>query len=135
MKKFLLSTLVMIAGLILLAAGARAETGTVVVHIDEDFVAGGKALPAGTYTVSHSALHTNQTLLLRGENDSVFLIPSTHGEASSGPVKVTLTRAGDVYYLSEVATDLAVYTFPTPRAQTRAGKGEDQELKRASGAN
>ena len=40
MKKFLLTTLIMIAGLFTLAAGAQAQTGTAVVHIKEDFVAG-----------------------------------------------------------------------------------------------
>jgi hypothetical protein len=134
MKKYLLTTLIMIAGLILLAAGAQAETGSVVVNISEDFVAGGKTLPAGTYRFSQLSPETDLTLLLRGEKDSVYLLPSTHGQASAGPLKVKLTRAGDVYYLSEVTTELAVYTFTAPSAQTHAAKLKE-DSKPASGAN
>ena len=134
MKKFLLSTLIMIVGLFTLAAGARAETGTVVVHLNEDFVTGGYTVPAGTYKV-YEGSSTGQTLILRGENRSVFLIPSTHYQASPGQLKVKLTRAGDVYYLSEVATDLGVYTFPAPRALTRTANVNEQDLKPASGTN
>ncbi|MBZ5658486.1 MAG: hypothetical protein LAO56_24810 [Acidobacteriia bacterium] len=43
-----------------------------------------------------------------------------------------LTRAGDVYYLSEVATDLGDYTFPAPHALTRTAQVKDQD---ASGTN
>lgn len=134
MKKFLLTTLVMI-GLFTLAAGAWAETGTIVVHINEDFVAGGATLPAGTYKVDEGQSATGQTLTLRGEKGSVFLIPSTHDYASPGQLKVKLRRAGDVYYLSEVATDLGHYTFLAPRELTRTAKVKDQDLKSASGAN
>ena len=135
MKKYLLTTLIMIAGLILLSAGAWAETGSVVVNISQDFVAGGKTLPAGTYTVSQGSPQTDLTLLLRGEKDSVYLIPSTHGQAPSGPLKVKLTLAGDVYYLSEVTTEIAVYTFTAPSAQTHAARLKTQDSKPASGAN
>jgi hypothetical protein len=135
MKKFLLTTLIMIAGLFTLAAGARAETGTIVVHINEDFVAGGKALPAGTYKVYEGSPAWNSTLILRGEKGSVVLMPSTRGQAFLGQLKVKLTRAADVYYLSEVATDLGVYTFPAPRALTHTTKVKDQDLKPASGTN
>jgi hypothetical protein len=135
MKQFLLTTLIMIAGLFTLAAGARAETGTVVVHINEDFVAGGKTLPAGTYKVYQDSPGTSQTLILRGEKDSVFLIPSTHGQALYGQLKVKLRRVADVYYLSEVATDVGVYTFLAPRALTRTAKMKSQDLRPSSGAN
>ena len=136
MKKFLLTTLIMIAGLFTLAAGtARAETGAVVVHINEDFVAGGQTFPAGIYKVYQGSPVTGLTLILRGEKRSVFLIPSTCNQAFPGQLNVKLTRAGDVYYLSEVATDLGVYTFPTPRALTRTAKVKGQALEPASGTN
>ena len=134
MKKFLLTTLIMIAGLFTLAAGtARAETGAVVVHINKDFVAGGETFSAGTYKVYQASPEAGQTLILRGEKRSVFLVPSTRKQAFPGQLNVKLTRAGDVYYLSEVATDLGVYTFPTPRALTPTAKLKDQDLERASG--
>jgi len=135
MKKFLLTTLIMIAGLFTLVSGAWAQTGTVVAHIDEDFVAGGATLPAGTYRVFEGPSAAGQTLTLQGEKGSVFLIPSTLDHASPGQLQVKLRRAGDVYYLSEVATELGVYTFPAPPALTRTAKVKDQDLSPASGTN
>jgi hypothetical protein len=135
MKKFLLTTLIMIAGLFTLAGAARAQTALVVVHMNEDFVAGGKILPAGTYKVYEGSPAWSQTLILRGETDSVVLMPIMHDHAFPEQLKVKLTRAGDVYCLSEVATDLGDYTFPAPRALTPTAKVEDQNLKPASGTN
>jgi hypothetical protein len=62
MKKFLLGTLVMIAGLIAgvlaLTAIARAETGGVVmIHINQDFIAGGEAFFPQEHTGCIRALH------------------------------------------------------------------------------
>ena len=135
MKKFLLTTLITLVGLFTLAAGAQAATGTLVVHINEDFVAAGKTLAAGTYKVYEESPATGQTLILRGEKGSVFLIPRTYGQDSLGQFKVRLKRVGDVYYLSEVTTDLGVYTFPAPRGLTRTAKVKGQDLKPATGAN
>jgi hypothetical protein len=129
MKRFLLTTLMMIAGLCTLAAKAPAQTSTLVAHINEEFVAGGKTLPAGTHTVYLGSPAAGQPLILLGEKSSVFLIPSMHNQGVPGQFKVNLTRMGDVYYLSEVATDLAVYTFPAPRALTRAGKLNNHDSK------
>jgi len=133
MKKFLLTTFITMAGLFPLAAGAQAETGTVVVHINQDFVAGGQSLAAGAYTVSEDSAATGQTLILRGEKGAVFLIPGTHEQVTPGQLKVKLRRVGDVYYLSEVATDLGVYTFAAPRART--AKAKEQDLAEVSGSN
>ena len=105
------------------------------VQINEDFVAGGATLPAGTYKVYRGTPETGQTLTLRGAKGSVYLIPRTHDAAFSGPLNVKLKRMGDMYYLSEVTTDLGVYTFPAPRSLTRMAKAKDQELKPASGGN
>ncbi len=135
MKKFLLGTLIMIAGLFTLAAGARAETGGVVVHIDQDFVAGGEAFPAGTYKVYQGSPETGQTLLLRDKESGtlVFLLPSSHDGTFAGPLEVKLTRAGDVYYLSELVTELGAYTFSPPHTLTRSAKAKDGIA--ASGSN
>ncbi len=142
MKKFLLGTLVLIAGLIAgvlaLTAGARAETGVVVtVHINQDFIAGGKAFSGGTYKVYQGSPQTGQWLILRCEETgaSVFLLPSTHDGAFPGQFEAKLTRAGSVYYLSEVATDLGVYTLPAPHALTQTAKKKDHDKMAASGSS
>ena len=125
MKKFLLGTLVMVAGLFALASGARAETNSVVtIHINQDFIAGGKTLAAGTYKVYQGSPETGQWLILRSKETgaSVFLLPSTHDGIFPGQFQAKLRRAGNVYYLSEVVTDLGVYTFPAPQALTQTAK-------------
>ena len=133
MKKFLGSTLITIAGLFTVPTGARAQASTVVVHIRQDFIAGGKAFPAGTYKVYQDWPQTGQALILQGEEASVFLLPCTHDGSFAGETEVKLTRAGDVYYLSEIVTELGAYTFSVPPALTRTTKAYDQESKAAGG--
>ena len=138
MKKFLLGTFVMIAGIVALVPGARAETGGgVMVHINHDFIAGGKALSAGTYKVYQGSPETGQWLILRSKETgaSVFLLPSAHDGAFPGQFEAKLTRAGNVYYLSEVVTDLGVYTLPAPPALTQTAKKKDHDKMAASGSN
>ena len=137
MKKFLLGTFVMIAGIVALVPGARAETGGgVMVHINHDFIAGGKALSAGTYKVYQGSPETGQWLILRSKETgaSVFLLPSAHDGAFPGQFEAKLTRAGNVYYLSEVVTDLGVYTLPAPHALTQTAKKKNDKMA-ASGSN
>jgi hypothetical protein len=138
MKKFLLGTFVIIAGIVALAAAARAETGVVVMfHINHDFIAGGKALSAGTYKVYQGSSDTWQWLILRSNETgaSVFLLPSTHDWAFPGQFEAKLTRAGNVYYLSEVVTNLGVYTLPAPHALTQTAKKKDHDKMASSGSN
>jgi hypothetical protein len=128
MKKILLSTLIMIAGLFTLAVGARAETAGVVFRIDREFMAGGKAFPAGTYKMYRSSPEAGLTLVLRGKEagTSVFLLPSTYDSDSTRRLEVKLRRAGDAYYLSEVVTEFGVYTFTAPRTPSDAVEARGQ---------
>jgi hypothetical protein len=135
MKKFLLGALITLTGLFALAAGAQAQTGGVVVHIQQDFIAGGKMLPAGTYRISQDLSGSGKTLLLRGERASAFLLPIAHDASSSERLQAKLTRVGDVYYLSQVATDSGVFTLPEPPIVTRMAKAKDLDRTYSSGSN
>jgi hypothetical protein len=137
MKKFLLGTLIMITGLFALAAGAQAETGGVVVHINQDFIAGGKAFSAGTYKVHQGSPQTGQFLILSDAETgaSVFLLPSMHDGDIPGQFEVKLRRAGNLYYLSEVVTDLGVYTLPAPHALTQTARVKNDATMAGSGSN
>jgi hypothetical protein len=137
MKKFLLGTLVMIAGLLALAAGARAQTGDVMIHINRDFIAGGKTFSAGTYRVYQGSSQTGQWLILRSKETgtSVYLLPRTHDWAFPGQFEAKLTRAGNLYYLSEVVTELGIYTLPAPHALTQMAKKKDHGKMGASGSS
>ena len=138
MKKFLLGTFVMVAGLFALASGARAESNNVVtIHVNQDFIAGGKTLPAGTYKVYQGSPETGQWLILRSKETgaSVFLLPRTHDEISPRQFQAKLTRAANVYYLSEVVTDLGVYAFSAPQALTQTAKNGDHDKMATSKRN
>ena len=139
MKNILLGTFVMIAGVVALAAGASAETGGgVMVHINHDFIAVGKALSAGTYKVCQGSSETEgQCLILRSKETgaSVFLLPSSHDGAFPGQFGAKLRRAGNLYYLREVVTDLGVYTLPAPHALTQTAKKKDHDKMAAPGSN
>jgi hypothetical protein len=138
MKTFLLSTIVIVTGLFALVSGARAEMdGVVTIHINQDFVAGGKALSAGTYKVYQGSPETGQWLILRSKEtgESVFLLPSTHDGAFPGQVEAKLTRAGTMYYLSEVVTNLGSYKLSAPPPQAQTGKKTEHNKVIASGSN
>ena len=137
MKKYLFSALVTLAGLFVLAASSQAQTGDILVQIKQDFTAGGKALPAGTYKVFRSVTGTDQVLILRGQQSeaSTFLISTSHDARAPKQPEVKLTRAGDVYYLSEVATELGVYTLAAPRVETRTAKGTGHDTTFPTGSN
>jgi hypothetical protein len=126
MKKFLLGTPILIAGLFTLALSASAQTGTVVVTIPHAFKAGGERFPAGTYRVSPDSTPSGPRLVLRGEGRSVFLVPGTQDDAIPGMIHAELTRTGGEYYLSEIATDLGIFKFVTPWDLPRAGKTKSQ---------
>ena len=138
MKKYLLSAIIMLTGLFALATGAEAGTGDIVIKINQDFMAGGKAFPAGTYKVTRDFPGTNQALILRGEQpgESVFLLPAARDTTSSVQrPEVQLTRVGDAYYLTEVATELGVYSLALPRAEARTAKATDQGSASSPGSN
>jgi hypothetical protein len=137
MKKYLVGALITLTGLFALATGAQAGTGDVVVQIRQDFIAAGKTFAAGRYKVIQDFSGTGQALILRGEQPdaSVFLIPTSHDTFSTGRLEVKLTPVGDVYYLSEVATEFGVYTLAPPRVETRTAKAKDQDTMSSSGNN
>ena len=137
MKKYLMGALITFAGLFPLARGAQAQTGNVVVHIKQEFVAAGKTLPAGTYRIYQGSRETGHVLILRGEapGAAAFLMPTTRDESLPERSHVKLTRLGDVYYLSEVATELGVFTLAPPRIVRHAAKAASVDGSSSSGSN
>ena len=137
MKRHFLGGIIVLTGLFALATGAQAGTGDMVVNIDHDFIAGGKPFPAGRYKVIQDSPGTSQALILRSEQAaaSAFLVPTTRDAYSPARTEVRLTRVGGTYYLSEVATELGVYTLAAPRVEGRTAKTADQNTMSPSGSN
>ena len=95
------------------------------VHINHDFIAGGKALSAGTYKVYQGSPETGQWLILRSKETgaSVFLLPSAHDGAFPGQFEAKLTRAGNCV-LPERSRDRprGLYTSRTTRPDADSQK-------------
>jgi hypothetical protein len=137
MKKQLLGAVIVLSGLFALATGAQAGTGDIVVTIDRDFIAAGKACPAGTYEVVRDSPGLTDTLMLRSTQagGTAFLLPATWDASKQVQPQVQLTRVGGNYYLSTVATEAGVFTLPRPRVETRTAKTVDHGTTSASGSN
>jgi hypothetical protein len=138
MKKHYSTVLLALIGLFGLSAGAHAqEEGKVVAKIAYEFVAGGKTLPAGTYTITRVSPETQPTLQIRNQEtlqDSAFLLPIS-SDAAVDHAGLSLERVGDTYYLSRVATTAGVYTLPMPKAATTAAKVKQHDAMPSAGTN
>lgn len=135
MKEYVLRISMIIFGMLVLASGSWAQTGIVVANINYDFVAGGKTHLAGNYRVYRLS---PETLILRSEETraSFFLVSSTRREPLEGQRSgVKLTQREGVYYLTEVATDLGVYTLPAPRTPVGTDTAKNRGGLAASGSN
>lgn len=125
MKKQYFSILLALISLLGLSVAARAqEDGNVVAKIPYEFVAGGKTLRAGTYTIIRVAPEAMHVLAIRNNEtsqDSAFLVP-TSSAAAVDRVHVSLVRVGDTYYLSQVATFAGVYTLAEPTVATTSAR-------------
>jgi hypothetical protein len=137
MKKQYSTVLLALIGLFALNAGARAqEEGKVVAKVPYEFVAGGKTLPAGTYTITRVSPETRILEIRSNETfqDSAFLLPIS-SDAAVDHAELTLESVGDTYYLSRVATSAGVYTLPTPKAATTAAKVKHRDAMSSAGTN
>ena len=100
-------------------SGARAETHReVTVKIPYVFVAGGRPLPAGTYTVSRLSDDRLAGLsIVNYEQQSGVLVLTNHFEdRPADEAKVRFERVGDIYYLRSIETLDGVYTVSLPHA-------------------
>ena len=124
MKKLSSTVLLALIGLFALSVDARAQEKSVVATVPHAFVAAGKTFPPGTYTISPVTSDTQPVLKIRNNEtaqSAAFLLPVSAGDAvdHSG---LTFKRVGDAYYLSRIATDVAIYTLRKPKAATSVAK-------------
>lgn len=138
MKTHLASVLLTITSLFGLALGARAETHReVVVNIPYDFVAGGRTLPAGTYTVSRLSDNRLAGLSINNyETRSGVLVLANQFEGRPGDNgKVSFERVGGMYFLHSIETLDGVYTWPLPHSALLMAKSAHTDNMSASGVH
>jgi len=133
--------LVATIGLLGMGMAAHAEVcGQLVVTLPFDFVAGGKTLPAGTYTVSTFTDDKYDGLLLSNYDAraSVFVRPSEIDSAASSKPEVSFEQAGDQHFLSTIRTVHDIYNIPVSRSAlmeaAERAKTKDM-LQGSSGSN
>jgi hypothetical protein len=119
MKYQLGNTLLILASLCGLVVGARAETHReVTVKIPYRFVAGGRTLPAGTYTVSRLSDDrlAGLSIVNYEERSGVLVLTNQFENRPADDAKVRFERVGDMYYLSSIQTLDGVYTVSLPHS-------------------
>src|SRR6201987_6282173 len=119
MKYQLGNTLLILASLCGLVVGAGAETHReVTVNIPYVFVAGGRTLPAGTYTVSRLSDDrlAGLSIVNYEERSGVLVLTNQFENRPADDAKVRFERVGDMYYLSSIQTVDGVYTVSLPHS-------------------
>jgi hypothetical protein len=137
MKKYA-RCLVAITFLCGLGVAAKAETrAEIAVTLPFEFVAGGKTIPAGTYTVSRLSGEKLDGLVLTSydKHISVFVRPNEIESATPDKPKVSFQRVGDQNFLSSVQTTWAVYRFPVSRSAIMEAAARSRNNASASGSS
>jgi len=126
MKTPYLTIVLTLTCLLGLGISARAQdASSIVVNVPFEFVAGGKTLPAGTYSVGCVFPETDSTLIISSHDKGEFLLPIGFDRASAGQAKLSFEHLGDTYFLREVQTPAGVYTIGTRRAMTKLAQMKD----------
>jgi hypothetical protein len=117
----LLKSTVLFGGLLALATSLSAESAMVNVNVPFAFVAGGKVLPAGSYTIEEPS--TGGVLLIRGTeaNSSAMIIAVNGGPSNASHAGVTFSRRGSMVVLSTVSVPGGFsYSLVAPEQKTAA---------------
>jgi hypothetical protein len=127
MKKSCLTVVLTLASLLGFGISAHAqEAGRVSVTIAFEFVAGGRTLPPGTYSIGRGSSDPRSGLIISTYGNSVLLLPRAVDEASTGQPKLSFEHVGDEYILSKIETPVGVYTIETPRAIAKLARNKDR---------
>ena len=134
MKKSYLTVVLTLTCLLWLGISASAQdTSNIVANVPFEFVAGGKTLPAGTYSVGSVFPESDLTLIIRSLDKGGVLLPIIFDGASGGQAKLSFEHIGDTYFLSKVQTPAGVYTIGTRRAITKLAQMKDHGTVASSG--
>ena len=119
MRKHYLRIAVALIGVAGLGTTAKAQAvDQIVVNMPYEFVAAGKTLPAGTYTVKRlSDTDPNVLILSSFENRASAIVVSTQVESSfADKAQVSLEQVGGEYFLSKIETAEHLFTIPVSRS-------------------
>lgn len=138
MKQQLASVLLIILGFFGVAAKAKAQTHReVIANIPYEFVAAGRTLPAGAYTVTRLSDNGLAGLSIANyeARSGVLVLVNQFENRPAGDTKISFERVGDKYYLSSIETSDGLYTLPLPRSAVLMAQSAHTDGVAASGTH
>lgn len=137
MKKRFLIFVFALTGVLSLSAAVEAQARREFsVPVPFDFIAAGKTMPAGTYTVS-SVSQSGWKLLILSSYDrkvSVIVLPSEFISSADSAVRVGFEQIGDDRFLKNVVTDTGTYNLPIDHSVAAVARAKHQPDLSASSA-
>jgi hypothetical protein len=126
MKKQISRALLGLAAALALAAAADAQAlRKVTVRVPFDFVAGGKQMPAGGYTVRRVRSDAETALLIRSEDGRTSAVVTTNaGKADPTAAALVFRQHGERYFLAGVSMPGTASVRELPRG------GAERRLER-----
>src|SRR5260370_22157587 len=122
MQKSLFTAVLAMTCLLGLGVSAHAQDASgVIVKVPFEFVAGGKTLPAGTYTVGRLSPAIHPALIIKSNDIGAFafVLPIVPDVDPAGNTELNFEHEGDKYFLSKAQTPPAVYTILSTQAMTK----------------
>jgi len=115
---------------------ARAQdTEGVIVKVPFEFVAGGKTMPADTYSIGRISSEGGPAPAIRSYNNGALLLPVAVNGDPAGHAQLRFEHVGDRYFLKTIETPGGVYTIATPRAITTLAQAKAHSTSSSSGTN
>ncbi|HET7440358.1 MAG TPA: hypothetical protein VFJ47_03585 [Terriglobales bacterium] len=126
MNKHVMFVLMLLACIVVVKPVANAQSAKVTVPYD--FIAAGRLLHAGTYTVTRQPVGRGSAVLFRNidNKESALLLPTTFESAISNWTTLRFEQVGDVRILRVIQIPDAIYTF------SLESKAERTALKQAT---
>jgi hypothetical protein len=135
-KSYLAVAVLTLTCLLGLGVSAHAQdTEGVVVKVPFEFVAAGKTMPAGKYSIGRISTDASSGLIIRGEKNGALLLPVAVEGPSADQQTLSFDYVGGTYFLSKVKTPGGVYTISLPRAMVALAQMKDQGTISSSGTN
>ncbi len=111
------------------------DTEGVIVKVPFEFVAGGKTMPADTYSIGRISSEGGPALAIRSYNNGALLLPVAVNGDPAGHAQLRFEHIGDRYFLKTIETPGGVYTIATLRAITTLAQTKAHSTSSSSGTN
>ncbi len=143
MKKKHASILLALIGVLGLGMAAQANSrAAATVTLPFEFVASGKTLPAGTYTLRAVSDDPTEGLILSSYENHVSVVvhpieieKATPEKTNAEKSSVSFQRVGEQHFLDRIQTTDTVYNLPVPRAAVLLAAKPSPESSPVSGTS